>query len=101
MCKTDTRYCNQNYKTTSDYATSGFAELRYIAPWTDWRLLPFWQLFCDFWPILILGQFVITPYSDIFDWSSGLGGDNSGQTYRHSHSVHSENISIDDIDFHF
>ena len=33
-----------------------------------------------FWLILILGQFVITPYSNIFDWSSGLGEDSSGQT---------------------
>ena len=42
----------------------------------DWRFMPFWQLFANlailatfwrfFWLILILGQFVTTPYSDIF-----------------------------------
>ena len=35
----------------------------------------FWRMFL---PILILRQFVITPYNNIFDWSSGLGGDRSG-----------------------
>ena len=48
---------------TSDYASPGFAGLRYMAPWTDWCFLPFWRFF---WPILILGQFVIIPYSNIF-----------------------------------
>ena len=44
----------------------------YMALGTNWRFLPFWRLFANlailatFWPILILGQFVITPYSDIF-----------------------------------
>ena len=40
--------------------------LRYMAPWTDWRFLPFWHFLATFWPILILGQFVISPYSNIF-----------------------------------
>ena len=39
------------YKKTSDYASPGFVGLRYMAPWTDWRFLPFWrfwQLFGNF-----------------------------------------------------
>ena len=69
-------------KKTSDYG------LRYMALWRFWRFLPFWRLFANLmiWPlfgnyfgsfwhflalfghfvllILILGQFVISPYSD-------------------------------------
>ena len=61
---------------TSDYDSPGYAGLRYMAHWRFWRFLPFWRLFANlailatfwrfFWLILILGQFVITPYSDIF-----------------------------------
>ena len=56
---------------TSDYASPGFAGFCYKAP----RKTEFWlflAFFGSFWriflPICILGQFVITPYSNIF-WS--------------------------------
>ena len=61
---------------TSDYASPGFAGLRYMAHWRFWHFSPFWLLFANlpflatfwqfFWLILILGQFAITPFSDIF-----------------------------------
>ena len=58
------------YGPVSDYASPGFARLRYMAPLEVLAffailaiLATFWRFF---WPILILGQFVITPYSNIF-----------------------------------
>ena len=82
----------------SDYASPGFAGFRYLAPGTDWHFL---QLFANlailaifwrfFWPILILGQFVIATF---FDWSIGLGEDSSGHAYMTvKDSIQGANIS--------
>ena len=38
---------NKN-KIDSYNASPGFAGLRYMAPGTDWRFLPFWRLFGNF-----------------------------------------------------
>ena len=36
-----------NIHNTSDHASPGFTRFRYMAPGTDWRFLPFWQLFAN------------------------------------------------------
>ena len=60
------------YYVTSDYASLGFATWR-IGGFGVFAILATFCQFGDFgnflaifWLILILGQFVITPYSDIF-----------------------------------
>ena len=82
-----------NYQNTSDYASPGFAEawlgeagLRYMERRTDWHFLPFCHFgdFGDFLAIFLahFDPWTIceTPYSNIFYWSSSLGGDRSGHS---------------------
>ena len=54
----------------------------------------FWHFLVIFLPIFIPRQFVISPYSNIFDWSSGLGGDRSGRTPDTIVTQHMEKILV-------